>query len=179
MQHSDSEIIKSQQVPYFYVYFWASTVVTLPWSKVKVLQGRPDGQLRDRGEFGICNCFISSECVSGCGNETSKWAPYHHGAVIVACTYGTILEIPLFLHQRSRLMYTPQIGMICVHGSNLVFVLGCSWAHPVHHFPWQGNYRVTELDLSHNHFSEKGGEQLGQMLGNFAHYCYRTMMCKC
>ncbi|KAH0620474.1 hypothetical protein JD844_020982 [Phrynosoma platyrhinos] len=30
------------------------------------------------------------------------------------------------------------------------------------------NYRVIELDLSHNKFAEKGGEQLGQMLGNFA-----------
>uniref|UniRef100_A0A8C4VM99 Leucine rich repeat containing 74A n=1 Tax=Gopherus evgoodei TaxID=1825980 RepID=A0A8C4VM99_9SAUR len=28
-----------------------------------------------------------------------------------------------------------------------------------------GNYRVKELDLSHNEFSEKGGEHLGQMLG--------------
>uniref|UniRef100_A0A8C0JE42 Leucine rich repeat containing 74A n=1 Tax=Chelonoidis abingdonii TaxID=106734 RepID=A0A8C0JE42_CHEAB len=27
-----------------------------------------------------------------------------------------------------------------------------------------GNYRVKELDLSHNEFSEKGGEHLGQML---------------
>uniref|UniRef100_A0A8C8VDZ1 Leucine rich repeat containing 74A n=1 Tax=Pelusios castaneus TaxID=367368 RepID=A0A8C8VDZ1_9SAUR len=29
----------------------------------------------------------------------------------------------------------------------------------------KGNYRVKELDLSHNEFSEKGGEHLGQMLG--------------
>ncbi|NXX42954.1 LR74A protein, partial [Tricholaema leucomelas] len=30
----------------------------------------------------------------------------------------------------------------------------------------QGNYQVKELDLSHNDFSEKGGQLLGQMLGN-------------
>uniref|UniRef100_A0A8C3RLW8 Leucine rich repeat containing 74A n=1 Tax=Chelydra serpentina TaxID=8475 RepID=A0A8C3RLW8_CHESE len=37
-----------------------------------------------------------------------------------------------------------------------------------------GNYRVKELDLSHNEFSEKGGEHLGQMLGNSTHYFHRA-----
>uniref|UniRef100_A0A8C0BAR9 Leucine rich repeat containing 74A n=1 Tax=Buteo japonicus TaxID=224669 RepID=A0A8C0BAR9_9AVES len=34
------------------------------------------------------------------------------------------------------------------------------------HLSLQGNYQVKELDLSHNEFSEKGGQLLGQMLGN-------------
>ncbi|NWX99392.1 LR74A protein, partial [Nothoprocta ornata] len=33
-------------------------------------------------------------------------------------------------------------------------------------FSLQSNYQVKELDLSHNEFSEKGGQLLGQMLGN-------------
>uniref|UniRef100_A0A8C4J4C1 LR74A protein n=1 Tax=Dromaius novaehollandiae TaxID=8790 RepID=A0A8C4J4C1_DRONO len=33
-------------------------------------------------------------------------------------------------------------------------------------FSLQSNYQVKELDLSHNEFSEKGGELLGQMLVN-------------
>lgn len=34
----------------------------------------------------------------------------------------------------------------------------------------QGNYQVKELDLSHNEFCEKGGQLLGQMLGNLIYY---------
>ncbi|NXD05816.1 LR74A protein, partial [Nothocercus nigrocapillus] len=33
-------------------------------------------------------------------------------------------------------------------------------------FSLQGNYQLKELDLSHNKFSEKGGQLLGQMLAN-------------
>lgn len=38
---------------------------------------------------------------------------------------------------------------------------------------FQGNYQVKKLDLSHNEFSEKGGQLLGQMLGNLIHYSPR------
>uniref|UniRef100_A0A8B9T5S2 Leucine rich repeat containing 74A n=1 Tax=Anas platyrhynchos TaxID=8839 RepID=A0A8B9T5S2_ANAPL len=37
----------------------------------------------------------------------------------------------------------------------------------------EGNYQVKKLDLSHNEFSEKGGQLLGQMLGNLIHYSPR------
>lgn len=38
----------------------------------------------------------------------------------------------------------------------------------------QGNYQVKELDLSHNEFSEKGGQLLGQMLGNLIYYSHKA-----
>lgn len=40
----------------------------------------------------------------------------------------------------------------------------------------QGNYQVKELDLSHNEFSEKGGQLLGQMLGNLIYYSHKARM---
>uniref|UniRef100_A0A8B9N103 Leucine rich repeat containing 74A n=1 Tax=Accipiter nisus TaxID=211598 RepID=A0A8B9N103_9AVES len=40
----------------------------------------------------------------------------------------------------------------------------------------QGNYQVKELDLSHNEFSEKGGQLLGQMLGNLIYYSHVRMV---
>uniref|UniRef100_A0A669PJ74 Leucine rich repeat containing 74A n=1 Tax=Phasianus colchicus TaxID=9054 RepID=A0A669PJ74_PHACC len=36
------------------------------------------------------------------------------------------------------------------------------------------NYQVKKLDLSHNEFSEKGGQVLGQMLGNLRYYFPRA-----
>uniref|UniRef100_A0A672TU94 Leucine rich repeat containing 74A n=1 Tax=Strigops habroptila TaxID=2489341 RepID=A0A672TU94_STRHB len=39
----------------------------------------------------------------------------------------------------------------------------------------QSNFQVKELDLSHNEFSEKGGQLLGQMLGNLLLLDLQTM----
>uniref|UniRef100_A0A8C6ZLR6 Uncharacterized protein n=1 Tax=Nothoprocta perdicaria TaxID=30464 RepID=A0A8C6ZLR6_NOTPE len=41
-------------------------------------------------------------------------------------------------------------------------------------FSLQSNYQVKELDLSHNEFSEKGGQLLGQMLGKCTYYSCRA-----
>lgn len=38
----------------------------------------------------------------------------------------------------------------------------------------QSNYQVKKLDLSHNEFHEKGGQLLGQMLGNLIYYSHKA-----
>lgn len=51
---------------------------------------------------------------------------------------------------------------------HFVFRVMCLSLHLLHYliiFPIQINSRIKELDLSHNEFSEKGGEHLGQLLG--------------
>lgn len=45
-------------------------------------------------------------------------------------------------------------------------------------FSIQINSRIKELDLSHNEFSEKGGEHLGQLLG-MASKIQTFLCCKC
>uniref|UniRef100_A0A8C0FMJ2 Uncharacterized protein n=1 Tax=Bubo bubo TaxID=30461 RepID=A0A8C0FMJ2_BUBBB len=41
-------------------------------------------------------------------------------------------------------------------------------------FSLQGNYQVKKMDLSHNEFSEQGGQLLGQTLGNLIYYSHKA-----
>lgn len=57
----------------------------------------------------------------------------------------------------------------------------CLPLHLLHYliiFPIQINSRIKEMDLSHNEFSEKGGEHLGQLLGT-ASKIQTYLYCKC